>query len=114
MKLPGSAAPQFCVYLFTEGPRPVGSLIGVLPDYEMVLPRSKNDIAFIGKKPIQSREQFKLEYERVASVIAPLLSGDAHLSCQYDDERGTRFQIELYRTENGNFVETNPPSYIEY
>ncbi len=80
----------------------------------MVLPRSKNDIAFIGKKSIQSREEFKAEYERVAGIIAPLLSVDAHLFCQYDDEWGdTRFQIELYRTENGAFVETDPPSCVE-
>ncbi len=108
----GTRAPQFRIYLLSEGRPPIAGLSGALPDYEIVLPRSKNEIAFIRKMAIESREEFRRECERVAAIMAPLLVPDSCLGCVYDDARGkTRFQMELRKTdESPRFVETDPGS----
>ncbi len=108
----GTRAPQFRIYLLSEERPPIAGLSGALPDYEIVLPRSKNEIAFIRKMAIESKEEFRLECERVAAIMAPLLVPDSYLGCVYDDARGkTRFQMELRKTdESPRFIETDPGS----
>jgi hypothetical protein len=111
----GPCASQLRIYLIsllTEERPPVAALSGALPDYEVVLPRSKNEIAFIRKMTIESKGQFTIESERVSVIMAPLLVPDSYLRCLYDDAGGkTQFQMELRKTAGSRtFIEADPAS----
>jgi hypothetical protein len=82
----------------------------VLPEYDVVLPRSSNEIAFMRKVAFESEELFRLECARAAAIMAPLLGADCYISCLYDNARGyTQFGTELRKTgESPEFIETNP------
>ena len=92
-------SPQIRIYLLSVERLPVARFSDALPDYEIVLPRSNNEVAFIRKIGIGSEEEFRVEYERAAAILAPLLVAGSYLGCLYDDPVGrTRFQIELRKT----------------
>jgi hypothetical protein len=107
-------APQIRIYLMSDQRPPTATLFAALADYEVVLPRSKNEIALIRKMSIEWEEQFRMECERVAAIMAPLLVPDSYLGCMYDDAGGTtRFQMELRKPdESPNFIETDPASNL--
>ena len=105
-------APQIRIYLISDHRPPVATLFAALPDYEVVLPRSKNEIALIRKAAIELEEQFREECARVAAIVAPLLAPECYVRCLYDDAGGTtRFQIHLRKPDASlNFIETDPAS----
>jgi hypothetical protein len=106
----GPYAHQLRIYLLIEEPPPVAALSGALRDYEVVLPRSSNEIAFIRKMTVESKEQFRVECERVAAIMAPLLAAESYLHCLYDDAGvKTQFQMELRKpAESETFIEPDP------
>lgn len=69
--LQASHHPQVRIYLLREERPSVAHLSGVLPDYEIVLPHSSNEVAFIRQIAVGSEEQFRLECDRVARRLAP-------------------------------------------
>ena len=107
--------PQVRVYVVSEEELPLDKLADLFPEYKAILPHSKNEIALTCNRTIQSRDEFRAEYERVAGVLAPVLDTETHLGCLYDDEEGrTKFQVELYNTpDTHSFHETDPPSYMD-
>lgn len=108
---PERCAPQIRIYLMRDERPPIATLAAALPDYEVVLTRSKNEIALIRKVTIQLEEQFRVECKRVAAIVAPvLLVPDSYLGCIYDDAGDiTQFQMHLRKPgESPNFMETDP------
>ena len=108
----GPCAPQVRIYLLSEGRPPLASLSAALPDYEIVVPHSSNEIAFIRKLAVESEGQFRSEAGRVAALVAPLVVGDAHLSCVYDNSEGcTQFGMDMRKTGGmPQFDEMDPTS----
>jgi hypothetical protein len=104
--------PQVRIFLLTAERPAVSRLSGALPDYQIVMPRSNDDVAFIRQVTIESKERFRLECDRVAASIAALVIGDSSLGCLCDDAAGrTLFYIELRKTStNEKFIETDAGS----
>lgn len=104
-----SFRPQVRIYLFTEGRPPITALFPALPDYEMVLARSRDELVFLRKMSMESEAQFRRECRRVAEIVAPLVVPDCHLHCAYDNAAGrTGFAVELQKTgASAAFVETD-------
>src|SRR6476469_3082254 len=86
---PEQFAPQLRIYLMRDERPPIATLAAALPDYEVVLTRSKNEIALMRKVAIEVEEQFRVECKRVAAIVAPVLVPDSYLCCMYDDASGT-------------------------
>ena len=101
--------PKVRIHLLSAARPPAVCLSEALPDYQMIPARSSNDVAFIRQMTIGSKVEFRLECERVAAAITPLLVGDSYMGCLYDDAAGrTRFNIRLQKTfPNEEFLETD-------
>jgi hypothetical protein len=104
--------PQVRIFLLTAERPPVSRLSDALQDYQIVMPRSNDDVALIRQMTIGSKEEFRQECDRVAASITALVIGDSYLGCLYDDAEGkTRFNIELRKTStNEQFIETDAGS----
>lgn len=90
--------PQVRIYLLGAAPPPVAALRDALSDYRMIVPRSPQDIAFVRRLELESELRFRLECDRVAALLAPLVGGGVCLSCVYDNAAGrTEFQVELQK-----------------
>jgi hypothetical protein len=100
--------PQVRLYLLSESRPPEADLARALADYEIFVPRSPDEIAFIRKIPMESEEQFRAECARVAKILAGLVAADSYIGCSYDDVRGrTTFQFELQKTgDSQEFAES--------
>ena len=95
----GPHIPQVRVYLLTETRPSAEDLSAALPDYELFLPRSSGEAAFIRKVAMDSEAQFRTECQRVAKLLARQVAAGSYLSCVYDDNRGrTTFNLELRKT----------------
>jgi hypothetical protein len=86
----------------------VADLARALAGYEIFVPRSPDEIAFIRKVPMESEEQFRAECARVAKILAGLVAADSYIGCSYDDRHGrTTFQFELQKTgDSPEFAES--------
>jgi len=90
---------QVRIYLLGKASLSAIDLSPALPDYELVFPRSSDEVALIRRISVESEGQFRLECERVAKILAPRIAGDSYLSCVYDDVQGrTRFRMDLQKT----------------
>jgi hypothetical protein len=100
--------PQLRVYLRSDASLPIHSVSAALPDYDVIVPRSKNEAAYIRRMPTDSQREYKGEVERVAKILALLLIADTYLSCFYDDSAGRTQHVVEMRKATGvpNFVET--------
>jgi hypothetical protein len=100
--------PQVRLYLLSESRPPVADLARALAGYEIFVPRSPDEIAFIRKIHMESEEQFKAECARVAKILAGLVAADSVIGCSYDDRHGrTAFQFELQKTaDSQEFAES--------
>lgn len=109
-RVPEACAPQVRIYLLNDGRPPVADLFAALGEYELVLARSRDELVLIRKITMESKERFRLECERVAAILAPLLAGDCCLDCAYDNAAGkTQFHLELRKTgESPAFFEVDP------
>jgi hypothetical protein len=101
------------LYLVSNPRPPVADLGHLLAEYEVFVPRSQDDLAFIRKVALESEEQFRAECQRVAGILAPLVPKGSHLGCRYDDVKGkTSFQFELQKTgESREFLVTDQQSH---
>jgi hypothetical protein len=106
----GPIDPQLRIYLLSQKRLPFADLSMVLPEYDVVLPRSSNEIAFMRKSGFESEELFRLECVRAAAIMASLLGADSYISCLSDNARGyTQFGTQLQKIgESSEFIETNP------
>jgi len=104
--------PQVRLYLLSESRPPEADLARALADYEIFVPRSPDEIAFIRKVPMESEEHFRAECARVAKILAGLVAADSVLGCSYDDQHGrTTFQFELQKTgDSQEFAESQTAS----
>src|SRR5262245_5857296 len=88
--------PQLRIYLLSDASLPIYIVSAALPDYEVIVPHSKNEAAFIRNMPTESEQDYQGEVERVAKILARLLIAASYLSCFYDDSRGrTQHEINL-------------------
>ena len=106
----GPSAPQVRIYLLSEGDPPTARLSAALADYEIVVPHSRTEAAFLRKMAVESEEQFRREGERVAAIIAPLLVADSYVCCVYDNHEGyTQFRMDMQKTAGTpKFIEVDP------
>jgi hypothetical protein len=100
--------PQMRLYLLSESRPPVADLARALAGYEIFVPRSPDEIAFIRRVPMESEEQFRAECARVAKILTGLVAADSYIGCSYDDRHGrTAFQFELQKTgDSQEFAES--------
>jgi len=100
--------PQVRLYLLSESRPPVADLARALAGYEIFVPRSPDEIAFIRKIHMESEEQFNAECARGAKSLAGLVAADSVIGCSYDDRHGrTAFQFELQKTaDSQEFAES--------
>ena len=104
----GPHTPQVRLYLLSDSRPPAADLARALADYEIFVPRSPDEIAFIRKIPMESETQFRAECARVANILARLVAADSYIGCSYDDVHGrTTFQLELQKTgDSQEFAES--------
>lgn len=99
LRLNMSDTPQVRIYLLCENRPPVAGLSRALPEYDAIVARAEGEVAFVRKIPMESEEQFRVECQRAANILALQVRADGYLSCVYDDDRGrTRFLIEFRKT----------------
>ncbi len=96
---PGPFAPQIRAYLVSNKLPPEAELRSLVPQYEIVVPNSTGEAAFIRQITLESEDQFRGECSRIGAILAPRLPGHSALDCFYDDEKGqTRFHIEFRKS----------------
>ena len=108
----GPHVPQIRIYLLSAERPPVTDLFRALVEYDPVPARSEGEVVFIRRIAVDGEEQYRLECERVAKILAPKTPADSSLSCVYDDAQGkSRFQLEFQKTGGSqDFVRIEAPS----